>query len=78
MRSCVLPAAKCTPDLRQGAKLCDFMEYGLQSPTMLRLSDPLAITEVGHFSIFPHRRQLLADGRPITLDGALSSLRFWH
>jgi len=70
MRSCVLPAAKCTPDLRQGAKLCDFMEYGLQSPTMLCLSDPPAIIEFG--SIFPHRRQLLADGRPITLGGRLS------
>ena len=42
-------------------------EYGLQSPTMLRLSDPPAIIEFRHFSIFPHRRQLLADGRPITL-----------
>jgi hypothetical protein len=46
------------------------MEYGLQSPTMLCLSDPPAIIEFG--SIFPHRRQLLADGRPITLGGRLS------
>jgi TolB-like protein len=34
---------------------------------MLRLSDPLAIIEFGHFSIFPHRRRLFAEGRPITL-----------
>ena len=34
---------------------------------MLCLSDPPAIIEFG--SIFPHRRQLLADGRPITLGG---------
>ena len=36
---------------------------------MLRQSDAPAIIEFGHFSIFPHRRQLLADGRPITLGG---------
>jgi DNA-binding response OmpR family regulator len=65
----VLSAAKCTPDLRQGAKLCDFIEFGLQSLAMLRPSDPPAIIEFGHFSIFPHRRQLLSDGRPITLGG---------
>ena len=69
MRSYVGPAAKCTPDLRQGEKFCDFTEYGLQSPIMLRLPDPPAIIEFGHFSIFPHRRQLLSDGRPITLGG---------
>src|SRR6516162_9945170 len=34
---------------------------------MVRLSDPPAIIEFGHFSIFPHRRQLFAEGRPITL-----------
>jgi predicted ATPase/DNA-binding winged helix-turn-helix (wHTH) protein len=36
---------------------------------MLRLSDPPAIIEFGHFSILPRRRQLLADGRPIRLGG---------
>ena len=36
---------------------------------MLRLSDPPAIIEFGHFSILPHRRQLLAQGRPIRLGG---------
>jgi hypothetical protein len=34
-----------------------------------RLSDPPAIIEFGSFSILPHRRQLLADGRPIRLGG---------
>ena len=36
---------------------------------MLRLSDPPAMIEFGHFSILPHRRQLLAEGRPIKLGG---------
>ena len=36
---------------------------------MARQSDPPAIIEFGHFSILPHRRQLLADGRPIRLGG---------
>jgi hypothetical protein len=36
---------------------------------MVRLSDPPAIIEFGHFSILPHRRQLLAGGRPIRLGG---------
>ena len=36
---------------------------------MVRLSDPPAIIEFGHFSILPHRRQLLAEGRPIALGG---------
>ena len=36
---------------------------------MVRLSDPPAIIEFGHFSILPHRRQLLAEGRPIRLGG---------
>src|SRR6516225_9372920 len=36
---------------------------------MVRLSDPPASIEFGHFSIFPHRRQVFADGRPITLGG---------
>jgi DNA-binding winged helix-turn-helix (wHTH) protein/predicted ATPase len=36
---------------------------------MVRLSDPSAIIEFGHFSILPHRRQLLADGRPVRLGG---------
>jgi TolB-like protein/predicted ATPase/class 3 adenylate cyclase len=36
---------------------------------MVRLSDPPAIIEFGHFRILPHRRQLLAGGRPIRLGG---------
>jgi DNA-binding winged helix-turn-helix (wHTH) protein len=36
---------------------------------MVRLSDPPAIIEFGRFGILPHRRQLLADGRPIRLGG---------
>jgi TolB-like protein/predicted ATPase/class 3 adenylate cyclase/Flp pilus assembly protein TadD len=36
---------------------------------MVRLSDPPAIIEFGHFSILPHRRQLLAKGQPIRLGG---------
>ena len=36
---------------------------------MVRQSDPPAIIEFGNFRIFPHRRQLLADGRPIPLGG---------
>ena len=36
---------------------------------MVRLSDPSAIIEFGHFSILPHRRQLLAEGQPIRLGG---------
>ena len=36
---------------------------------MVRLSDSPAIIEFGHFSILPHRRQLLAEGRPIRLGG---------
>src|SRR5215469_13773695 len=52
------------------AKVHDFLrEYGLQLLAMLRLSDPAAIIEFGHFSILPHRRQLLAEGRPVRLGG---------
>jgi TolB-like protein/class 3 adenylate cyclase/Tfp pilus assembly protein PilF len=36
---------------------------------MVRLSDAPASIEFGNFSIFPHRRQLFAEGRPITLGG---------
>ncbi|HZZ21779.1 MAG TPA: AAA family ATPase [Roseiarcus sp.] len=36
---------------------------------MVRPSDPPAITKFGRFAILPHRRQLLADGRPIRLGG---------
>src|SRR5271165_2457816 len=36
---------------------------------MVRLSDPSAIIEFGHFRILPHRRQLLAEGRPVRLGG---------
>src|SRR5215469_16441721 len=34
---------------------------------MVRQSDPPAIIEFGNFRIFPHRRQLIADGQPIPL-----------
>jgi len=51
-------------------KIYDFLrQHGLQLPRMVRLSDPPAIIEFGHFSILPHRRQLLAEGRPIRLGG---------
>ena len=36
---------------------------------MVRQSDTPASIDFGHFRIFPHRRQLSADGRPITLGG---------
>jgi len=36
---------------------------------MVRQSDAPASIEFGHYSILPHRRQLLADGQPITLGG---------
>ena len=36
---------------------------------MVRLSDLPAIIDFGNFRILPHRRQLLADGQPITLGG---------
>ena len=36
---------------------------------MVRLSDPPAIIEFGRFSILPHRRQLLVEGRPLRLGG---------
>src|ERR1700722_20511939 len=36
---------------------------------MVRLSDSAAIIEFGRFGILPHRRQLLADGRPLKLGG---------
>jgi DNA-binding response OmpR family regulator len=36
---------------------------------MVRLFDPPAIIQFGHFSIFPHRRELHAAGRPIRLGG---------
>jgi len=36
---------------------------------MARPSDPPTIIEFGHFSILPHRRQLLAEGRQIKLGG---------
>ena len=38
-------------------------------PIMVRLSDRAAIIEFGRFSILPHRRQLLAEGRPVRLGG---------
>jgi DNA-binding winged helix-turn-helix (wHTH) protein len=36
---------------------------------MVRPSDPPAIIKFGRFVILPHRRQLVADGRPIRLGG---------
>ena len=36
---------------------------------MIRLSDQPASIEFGHFSILPHRRQLLTEGRPVRLGG---------
>jgi DNA-binding winged helix-turn-helix (wHTH) protein len=36
---------------------------------MVRLFDPPAIIQFGHFSILPHRRELHAAGRPIRLGG---------
>jgi TolB-like protein/DNA-binding winged helix-turn-helix (wHTH) protein len=36
---------------------------------MVRQSDAPASIEFGHFSILPHRRQLLVNGQPITLGG---------
>src|SRR4029077_13630600 len=36
---------------------------------MVRPFDPPAIIEFGRFRILPHRRELLADGRPIRLGG---------
>jgi len=52
------------------AKVHDFLrQYGLQLAVMIRPSDLPAIIEFGHFRILPHRRQLLAEGRPIRLGG---------
>jgi DNA-binding response OmpR family regulator len=51
------------------AKICDFMRNMVYKIAMVRQSDAPASIEFGHFSIFPHRRQLFADGRPITLGG---------
>ena len=36
---------------------------------MVRQSNTPASIEFGHYSIFPHRRQLLTGGRPMTLGG---------
>src|SRR5215475_13323640 len=36
---------------------------------MVRPFAPPAIIEFGHFSILPHRRQLVADGQPLRLGG---------
>src|SRR6516162_5834915 len=56
--------------LRKSAKIYDFLrQHGLQWSAMVRPSDPPAIIEFGHFSILPHRRQLLVEGRPIRLGG---------
>ena len=64
------PAYKARLTLLRPAKVHDFLwQYGLHLLGMVRLSDPPAIIEFGHFSILPHRRQLLAEGRPIRLGG---------
>ncbi len=56
--------------LADPTKIYDFPPaVWLQWRVMFRLSDPLAIIELAYFSILPHRRQLLAEGRPIRLDG---------
>jgi hypothetical protein len=55
-----------TPSTRE---VCDFLRHCLQSPVMDRLSDLPAISEFGRFNILRHRRQLLAEGRPIPLGG---------
>src|SRR3984893_8290911 len=39
------------------------------SAAMDLTSETPAIIKFGHFSIVPHRRELLADGRPIRLGG---------
>jgi DNA-binding winged helix-turn-helix (wHTH) protein len=53
---------------RGGEDLCPYKIWFI-IPLMVRQSDPPAIIEFGNFRIFPHRRQLLADGRPIPLGG---------
>jgi len=51
------------------AKICDFYRIGFIITVMVRQSEVPASIEFGHYSIFPHRRQLFADSRPITLGG---------
>ena len=51
-----------------GEDLCPYKIW-FMIPLMVRHSEPPAIIEFGNFRIFPHRRQLLADGRPIPLGG---------
>src|SRR5207302_2125457 len=41
----------------------------LRSATMDLASETPAVIEFGQFRIVPHRRELLADGRPINLGG---------
>src|SRR5262249_2210097 len=41
----------------------------VQLPTMYGERDPFAILEFGRFKVVPHRRELIADGRPVTLGG---------
>jgi DNA-binding winged helix-turn-helix (wHTH) protein len=52
-----------------GCKILGFYGIWFTIVPMVRQSDAPASIEFGHFSILPHRRQLLADGRPITLGG---------
>jgi DNA-binding winged helix-turn-helix (wHTH) protein len=58
-----------TVSLRRVCEILCFYGIWFTIARMVRLSDPLASIEFGHFSILPHRRQLLADGRPIRLGG---------
>src|SRR5208282_3278867 len=51
------------------AKICDPMRIWFIFGFMVRQSDSPAMIEFGNFRIFPHRRQLLADGQPIALGG---------
>src|SRR5262249_8209914 len=38
-------------------------------PTMDGEHDPFAVLEFGRFTVVPHRRELPADGKPVTLGG---------
>jgi DNA-binding winged helix-turn-helix (wHTH) protein len=53
----------------RSAKIWNILEYALKLPVMVTVSDRPAIIEFGRFRIVPHCRQLLADGRPISLGG---------
>ena len=63
------PAAKRCAGRAPHVKICDPMRIWFIFAFMVRQSDTPASIEFGHFSIFPHRRELLAGGRPIPLGG---------